>query len=129
MRKIPTTDSWTKAAKKAACEILLEKSSHEVDGREMVGRDPRKIDPSQFVEAGIAGAPILDVIRAKCLDCCGEQSDEVRKCTVITCANWPYRMGFNPFRRIEVTEIEREKRRQRGLALARRARDKRAGGS
>jgi nitrate reductase alpha subunit len=41
--------------------------------------------------------PILRAIRAKCLDCCVNQIDEVRKCTAIDCDLWPYRMGKNPF--------------------------------
>ena len=30
-------------------------------------------------------------IKAKCLDCCGYQRDEVRHCTVILCPLWAYR--------------------------------------
>lgn len=32
-------------------------------------------------------------IRAKCLDCCGGQSAEVRKCPAQDCPLWLYRMG------------------------------------
>ena len=32
-------------------------------------------------------------IRLKCLDCCCDQAAEVRKCPVIECALWRYRMG------------------------------------
>lgn len=32
-------------------------------------------------------------IRLKCLDCCGGQSAEVRKCPAEHCPLWPYRMG------------------------------------
>ncbi len=32
-------------------------------------------------------------IRLKCLDCCGGQSAEVRRCPVVHCPLWRYRMG------------------------------------
>lgn len=32
-------------------------------------------------------------IRAKCLDCSGNNRAEVRRCPVIGCPLWPYRMG------------------------------------
>jgi hypothetical protein len=63
-----------------------------------IGRDPRLINSQEFQEIGHAAAPILSVIRAKCLDCCCHQPSEIRKCTATSCALWPYRMGSNPFR-------------------------------
>ena len=35
-------------------------------------------------------------IRAKCLDCSGGQTREVRLCPLEKCALWPYRMGVRP---------------------------------
>ena len=35
-------------------------------------------------------------IRAKCLDCTCNQPKEIRECTVINCALYPYRMGRRP---------------------------------
>lgn len=32
-------------------------------------------------------------IRAKCLDCCCGQANEVRQCPVTKCSLWNYRMG------------------------------------
>ena len=32
-------------------------------------------------------------IRLKCLDCCCDNSAEVRRCTVTKCPLWRYRMG------------------------------------
>jgi hypothetical protein len=47
---------------------------------------------------GVHGAPLLKVVRQKCLDCSAGQISEVRKCTCWnTCPLWPYRMGKNPF--------------------------------
>jgi hypothetical protein len=51
----------------------------------------------------------LRVIRAKCLDCSAGMESEVRKCTAIGCALWPYRMATNPFRTPrEMTPEQRE---------------------
>ena len=38
----------------------------------------------------------LKAIRKKCLDCSYWQPKEVRKCTVIDCPIYPYRMGTRP---------------------------------
>lgn len=32
-------------------------------------------------------------IRLKCIDCCGGNMAEVRKCDITTCPLWRYRMG------------------------------------
>jgi hypothetical protein len=110
--KIPPRDAWTQAKELPARAILTEKSPYGVDGGQTIGRDPRQIGAHEFHEAGIAAAPILEVIRAKCLDCCAEQPEEVRKCVAIACPNWPYRMGTNPFR-AAISDEEREKRAER----------------
>ena len=38
----------------------------------------------------------LKAIRKKCLDCCCGKPKEVRKCTVIECTLYPYRLGRRP---------------------------------
>ena len=38
----------------------------------------------------------IKAIRKKCLDCTCGQYVEIRKCTVIDCALYPYRMGNRP---------------------------------
>ena len=40
----------------------------------------------------------LKAIRAKCLDCCCQQANEVRLCAATECPLHPYRMGHNPKR-------------------------------
>jgi len=40
----------------------------------------------------------LKSIRAKCLDCCGYQANEVRLCHCETCPLWKFRFGRNPSR-------------------------------
>ena len=41
----------------------------------------------------------LKAIRQKCLECCCQQSAEVRLCPCEDCALYPYRMGHNPNRK------------------------------
>jgi hypothetical protein len=79
---------------------LTEPSQIEADGGELIGRDPRQLSKETLakyypVEPGGAGNG--RVVRAKCLDCCCYQEAEIRKCTALACALWPYRMGTNPF--------------------------------
>ena len=38
----------------------------------------------------------IKAIRKKCLDCCSGSRKEIRECTVINCALYPYRMGRRP---------------------------------
>ena len=41
----------------------------------------------------------LQAIRAKCIDCSGDNETEVRLCHVEHCPQWPFRFGKNPFRK------------------------------
>jgi|TARA_R110000744_G_scaffold227915_1_gene345954 hypothetical protein len=41
--------------------------------------------------------PILQVIRAKCIDCCCGDRSEVKRCAITDCDLHPYRLGKNPF--------------------------------
>jgi len=38
----------------------------------------------------------IKAIRDKCLDCCCGSTKEVRLCTIINCALYPYRFGRRP---------------------------------
>ena len=38
----------------------------------------------------------IKAIRAKCLDCCGGQRQEVKLCPCTDCSLHPYRMGHRP---------------------------------
>ena len=50
----------------------------------------------------------IKAIRAKCIDCCCEQSSEVKLCPSIKCPLHPFRMGKNPFRaKREYTDEQR----------------------
>ena len=64
---------------------------------EIVGRMPSDFTEEEFAALGHKKTPLLKVIRSKCLDCCGDQPGEVRKCISSDCVMWPYRMGSNPF--------------------------------
>ena len=77
----------------------------DADGH-LIGRDPRDLTAEQLIAAGAEPA-ILKAVRAKCLDCCCEQPTEVRKCTAVDCALWPYRLGRNPFNRRVLTAEQR----------------------
>lgn len=50
-------------------------------------------------------AAILKTIRAYCIQCSGGDKTEVKRCTVVKCELYPYRMGKdpNPFRRLQNT--------------------------
>ncbi len=61
------------------------------------GRDPREMTRGELESLGHGKSPMLKIIRARCMDCCGEQQSEVRRCPSVKCANWPYRMGTNPW--------------------------------
>lgn len=53
----------------------------------------------------------VKAIRLKCLDCSGGSRDEVEKCSIATCALYPFRLGKNPFRTVtkrEYTEEQKE---------------------
>jgi hypothetical protein len=72
---------------------LVEPNIH---GNDM-GRDPRKIARDVLAQYH-PPTPVLKAIGAKCIDCSGGSADEAKKCTVLGCALWPFRMGTNPHR-------------------------------
>lgn len=75
---------------------FLEPSPYPADGGEIVGIDPRKICVSDLRDLGHPES-YPKIIRAKCLDCVGDQPSEVRKCVAVDCPLWPLRMGINVF--------------------------------
>ena len=66
------------------------------DAGEKIGRIPHEISIDVLRTLGGPESPIK-AIRAKCLDCSGNNAAEVRKCVAASCALWPFRMGRNPF--------------------------------
>lgn len=56
----------------------------------------------------------IKAIRAKCVECFGGQSNEVKNCTGIKCPLYPYRFGKNPYiQKRELTDDERAQLRAR----------------
>lgn len=41
----------------------------------------------------------IKAIRAKCIDCCAGDKNEVKLCTCPDCALYPFRLGKNPYRK------------------------------
>src|SRR3546814_18292689 len=59
-------------------------SPYEADGGENIGKLPRALSKPELKALGHPESPIK-AIRAKCLDCDGQQHSEVRKCTATGC--------------------------------------------
>ena len=55
---------------------------------------------------------VLNAVRAKCLDCCMGQANEVKLCTIADCSLYPFRFGKDPF--VEKREMSEKQR----LAIA-----------
>ena len=62
----------------------------------------------------------IKAIRAKCLDCCCDQREEVKLCPAKTCPLWRFRMGKNPNRSVNLTDEQRAAIKER-LAKARKS--------
>jgi hypothetical protein len=81
-----------------------------------VGRDPRRMTSVELEAMGHTRLSPIDAIRAKCLDCCGGSPSEVRLCVAVTCPNWPFRTGKNPWR-APPSEAQREAGRRLGARI------------
>lgn len=55
----------------------------------------------------------IKAIRAKCLDCCCGQANEVKLCPTTGCSLYPFRFGHNPNIKREVTEKQKQASRER----------------
>jgi hypothetical protein len=73
-----------------------DRKRHEDD---FAGRDPREMTPDELRAAGHEPMSPLRALRARCLDCCGGQANEVAACPVGECPSWPFRMATNPWRK------------------------------
>ena len=63
----------------------------------------------------------IKAIKAKCLDCCCGQREEVKLCPATTCPLWAFRFGKNPNRSRTLTDEQKQAAKER-LAKARAAR-------
>ena len=60
-------------------------------------------------------AEILKAIRARCLDCCCDQPEEVKLCAAQNCALWPLRFGRDPSPRVLTPKEIEQRRKNLGL--------------
>ena len=81
----------------------------------MVQGDRRKMENS---EKEITSP--IKAIKAKCLDCCCGQREEVKLCPAVDCPLYPFRLGKNPNRSRNMTDEQRQAAKER-LAKARAA--------
>jgi len=88
------------------------------------GRDPRKMTPDELKAAGHEPMSPLEALRARCIDCCAQQPNEVALCPAVECPSWPFRMGTDPWRK-PASEARREAARRvmSNLNSRRRTRD------
>ena len=64
----------------------------------------------------------IKAIRAKCIDCCANQPNEVKLCPITDCPLFAFRLGKNPYRtKRQYTDEQKEAMKER-LAKARETR-------
>ena len=89
---------------------MLERSPYLVDENHEIGRNPSEVSTETLLEYHRPKNPIK-VIRDKCRECCCGDDSEIRKCVLVDCHLWPYRMGKNPFRKkVRLTDEQRAAR-------------------
>ena len=92
------------------------------------GRDPREMTREELRAAGHEPMSPLRAIRARCLDCCGDQANEVALCSAVNCPSWPFRMGSDPWRK-PASDARREAARRAMTDLNARRREREGAGS
>lgn len=65
-------------------------------------------DSTNYPQNSLVKKSLLRVIREKCLDCCGYQHSEVRRCHITDCPLWEFRMGKNPFHKRTMNDEQRK---------------------
>ena len=73
-----------------------------------IARDPRYMSVEDLNAMGHEKRSFLKIIRANCLECCNHSQDGVKRCRIVTCCFWPYRMNKNPFAKRDLTEEQRK---------------------
>lgn len=99
---------------------FFEISPFQVDGGELIGRDPVNL-PSEILALKYRAKNPLKAIRERCLDCCCGRGAEVRKCVAVECPSWPFRMGTNPFRKKRVLSATQRSDATKRLGKAKRS--------
>jgi hypothetical protein len=93
-----------------------------------VGRDPREMSRDELMAADHEPMSALRALRAKCLDCCAQQPNEVALCAAVDCPSWPFRMGTDPWRQ-PASEARREAARRAMAGINTRRRERGRAGS
>jgi hypothetical protein len=103
-----TTDTTNRSGGNGEARVL--RPHQEWDSAENcpVGRDPRRMAVAALNALGHHKRPLLKAIRENCVACAGNSQAEVRRCGMVACPFWPYRMGANPFVSRELTPEQRE---------------------
>ena len=70
------------------------------------GRDPREMGTEALRALGHEGV-ILKAVRENCVQCCSGEISEVRRCRLVWCPMWPYRLGENPCNTRNLTDDQR----------------------
>lgn len=73
-----------------------------------IGRDPRTTTEAELNAAGHHKRRLLDAVRENCIGCCAGYVAEVRRCRMVQCPMWPYRMGTNPFSTKDLSDEVRQ---------------------
>jgi hypothetical protein len=61
------------------------------------GRNPKQLTPEDLEAEGIKRMPVFEVMQAMCHTC--RDPDEVVVCSRTDCPLWPYRLGFDPWKK------------------------------
>lgn len=79
-----------------------------VEGTDQIwGANPKTLSSEILGEMGHVPLPLLRVIRNFCIECCGGDRTEARRCVAVRCQLWPYRLGKNPFRQNNLDDERR----------------------
>lgn len=117
---IPKTEAGIKAAIGGRAHMEWDRGEQTT-----IGRDPRTMSVAELEALGHRKRPLLGAIRQNCIDCAGGSPAEVRRCAMVACPFWPYRMGTDPFttRGKSLSEEQRRVLAERMRAVRRKAGD------
>jgi hypothetical protein len=92
-----TTDTTNRSGGNGEARVLRPHQEWDRAANCPVGRDPRQLTVPALNAFGHHKRPLLRAIRENCVACAGNSQAEVRRCGMVACPFWPYRMGANPF--------------------------------
>ncbi len=92
-----TEGAMCNPSKKGPFSLLEPLKGTQPRDNNLVGKNPLFLDGVQLEAAGIERTTPLKANRAHCIDCCGGNEAEVRRCVAVKCALWHLRMGTNRF--------------------------------